>query len=255
MKKSINEKSKRVEELIKKINNSKTLMIVSIKNLPSRQFQDIKKSLRKEVLIKVDKKNIFLRVIKGLKKESALPLEKYAQENCAFAISNIEGFKLAGLFIKNRIPVFAKSGQIAQEDIEVKEGQTDLVPGPAISELGSFGIQISVENGKIFIKAPKVVVKKGEVITEGVASLLQKLNIQPFKVGIEPLVIYDVEKEKIYDNIEIDSEKTLNNLKMLILKAVSFSQRIGYYCKDNIGYFLNRAYREAKILETKLMKN
>ena len=35
-------KAKNVKELADKINNSKTLMIVSIKSLPSKQFQEIK---------------------------------------------------------------------------------------------------------------------------------------------------------------------------------------------------------------------
>ncbi len=244
-----------VKKLTEKIKNSETLMIISIKNLPSKQFQDIKKSIRKDAFIQVAKKNILTRAVKGLNKESALPLEKYIKENCAFAMSDIEGFELAGLLYNKKTPVFAKTGQVAPSDIEVKEGPTDLVPGPAISELGALGIQISVENGKIAIKAPKVIVKQGNAISEGAASILQKLNIQPFSVGLEPIAIYDLKTEKIYTDIKIDSESTINELKSAAGKALGFAQKIKYYCKETIGYLLSKANAEADAINNKISQS
>lgn len=241
-------KAETVKKLAEKIKNSKTLMIVSIKNLPSKQFQDIKKSLRGKAVVRVAKKNIMLRAIKKFGKESLLPLEKQIQENSAFVISDIEGFELAGILSKEKTPSSAKVGQIAPEDIEVKAGPTSLVPGPAISELGALGIQISIEEGKISIKAPKVIIKKGDEINEGAASILQKLDIHPFNVGLEPIAIYDVQTEKIYSNIKINSEETVGNLKEASVKAFGFAQKIIYYCKDTIGYFLGKANSEQEAL-------
>jgi ribosomal protein L10 len=242
-------KEKSVKLLADKITKAKTLMIVSIKGLPSKQFQEIKKSIRDHALVRVAKKNIMLRAIKAIGKDSITPLEKYIQENCAFAISDIEGFELAGILSKKKTPVFAKAGQTATEDIEVKEGPTELVPGPAISELGSLGLQVSVEDGKIAIKKTKVVIREGQAINETAASIFQKLNIQPFSVGLEPLVIYDVETEKIYTDIKIDTEETISQLKLAASKALGFAQRIVYYCKETIGFFLAKANAEAEALE------
>lgn len=248
-------KAKEVIKLIEEIKKAKTLMVVSIKSLPSKQFQDIKKAVREHAKIKVAKKNIMIRAIKGLGKDSALELEKFTNENCAFAISNLDGFELAGIFFNKKNPMFAKAGQIAPTDIEVKAGPTNLVPGPAISELGALGLQVSVENGKLSIKAPKVVVKQGQTISEGVSAVLQKLNIQPFTVGLEPLVVYDIEKEKIYANIKIDSEATKKSLLSAASKALGFAQKLGYYCKETIGYFLAKANMEAKAIENKIQLN
>ena len=242
-------KARQVKELVKNIQKAKTLMLVSIKSLPSKQFQEIKKSVREHAKIKVAKKNIMLRVIKELGKDSALELKKHIKEDIALAISDIEGFELAGILVKKKTPVFAKAGQIAVNDIEVKEGPTDLMAGPAISELGSLGIQIAVEDGKISIKASRVIVKEGQEINETAASVLQKLNIQPFSVGLIPLIIYDIESEKIYTNINIDSEKVKSELKEAASKALGFAQKIVYYCKETIGYFLGKANMEGKSLE------
>ena len=142
-----------------------------------------------------------LRAIKAVGKESILVLENHINENCAIAISETEGFELAGILLSKKTPVYAKAGQIAPADIEVKDGPTSLVPGPAISELGALGIQISVEGGKIAIKKAKVVVKAGETISANAAAMFQKLNIQPFSIGLKPVAVYDVWPQIYFDGV------------------------------------------------------
>ena len=242
-------KEKAVKEFAEQIQKAKTLMVVNIKGLPSPQFQSIKKELRAHAQIKVAKKNILKRVIKALGKESALDLEKEIQENCAFAVSDLEGFELAGILAQSKTPIFAKAGQEATEDIEVKAGPTSLLPGPAISELGALGLQIAVEDGKISIKASKIVVNKGGVINENAASLFQKLDIKPFNIGLEPIAVYDLQTEKIYTDIKINPEEAIENLKSAAGKALGFAQKIIYYCKDTIGYLLSKANAGGEALE------
>lgn len=248
IKKVPEKKVKEVNFLVDNIKDAKTLMIVSIKGLPSKQFQEIKKSIRKDAKVKVAKKNIMLRAIKGLKKESALPLDKYVNENCAFVISEKEGYELAGILSKKKSKVFAKAGQTAPNDIEISKGPTDLVPGPAISELGSVGLQVAVENGKLSIRASKVVVKQGGTIGETLASILQKLHIQPFSVGLEPVAIYDLAEEKIYDDIKIDSNVAAAELSLAAGKALGFAQKIAYACRETIGSLLAIANSHANAL-------
>lgn len=248
IKENIKSKEKQVKELSDKILKVNTLIVASIKNLPSKQFQEIKKMMRNQADIKVSKKNIMIRAIKNTEKSNILELENYIRSDCIFVISDIEGFQLAGILSKRKTPVFAKAGQIADEDIEVKKGPTELVPGPAISELGSLGLQISVEGGKISIKQSKIIVKKGHSINEAAASILQKLNIQPFKIGLEVLAVYDVKKEKIYTDVKIDSEKNIQELRDGMVRSLGLAQKISYYCKEAIGYFLSKASLNEKIL-------
>lgn len=242
-------KEKQVKDLADSISNARTLMIASIKGLPSKQFQEIKKSIRGHANVMVAKKNIMLRAIKAVGKDSILGLEEYIKSDYAFVISDLEGFELAGILSKKKTPVFAKAGQIATEDIEVKAGPTDLVPGPAISELGALGLQVAVVEGKISIKHSKVVIKDGETIDENAASLFQKLDIKPFNVGLNISASYDVEKEKIYTEIKIDSEGAAEELRKASGKALGFAQKIVYYCKETIGYFLAKANAHGDALD------
>ena len=98
-------KQKQVNSIAEQIKNSRTLMIVSIRGLPSKQFQDIKKSLRGNAKVKVAKKNIMLRAIKKIGKDSILPLEAQIQADSALVISDLEGYELAGILSKKKIPI------------------------------------------------------------------------------------------------------------------------------------------------------
>ncbi|MAH06635.1 50S ribosomal protein L10 [Candidatus Pacearchaeota archaeon] len=245
---TINIKENQVNELVEKIKGSKTLMLVSVKGLPSKQFQDIKKAIREDAFVVMVKKNIVVRALNKFGKGSILPLENHINADIALVVSDKDGYELAGIMASKKTPAYAKTGQIAPEDIEVKAGPTDLVPGPAISELGAVGIQIAVEDGKIAIKADKVILDEGKEIKENVASLLQKLDIKPFTVGLNPLVIYDVESEKIYTDIKIDSEAAKLEIASSSGKALGFAQKIAYYCKETIGYFLGKANADVEVL-------
>lgn len=248
--KSVKLKEKQVKELAKKILDAKTLMIVSIKGLPSKQFHAIKKTIREHASVQVAKKNLMVRAIKkvGEEKKGVLELEERITADCAFVISNLDGYELAGILASKKTPAYAKAGQVAPGEIEVKAGPTDLVPGPAISELGAFGIQVAVEDGKISIRDDKVIASEGDKITTEMASLLQKLNIQPFSVGLEPKAVFDVIEEKIYTELKIDPEGYASELRNAAGKALGFAQKIVYFCKDTIGYFLAKANVEGEVL-------
>jgi len=241
-------KEKAVNQLVSKMQNAKTVMIINIKGLPSKQFQEIKKAIRGHAEVLVAKKNILQRAIEKFGKKEIVPLENHIKENSAIVVSQIEGYELAGILAQKKTPVVAKAGQIAPEDIKVEAGPTDLVPGPAISELGAVGLQVAVKNGKLSIKVSRTIVKKGQEINEATASILQKLNILPFTVGLEPIVIYDVETGQVYTNIKVDSDEAKTAIVSAAGKALGFAQKIVYFCKETIGYLLAKANAEQEAL-------
>lgn len=253
-KKVSEEKIKTVKKLAELIKNNNTIIIVSIKNLPSRQFQDIRKKLKGIAEVKVVKKNIILKAIETSQDKKIEKLKNYVCEDSAILFSKEDAFVLAGFLAENKNSIKAKTGQIAMEDIEAGEGATDLTPGPAISEFGNLGIKIAIEDGKIVIKGKKVIVKKGEKINESAASIMAKLDIKPFKIGLEPLAIYDAKTSKVYTDIKIDKEKTAQEIKISAVKALGFAQKIIYYCKETIGFLIRKANAEEKVLE-RLEKN
>jgi len=241
-------KIKAVKELKDLTKSKKTILVASIKNIPGSQFQEIVKKLRGKAIVKVPKKRLILMALDS-ENEEIKKLRSKIDDSFAILFSDLDSYELAGELINSTSPAKAKPGQEAPEDIEVEAGGTDLVPGPAISELGALGIQIQIEKGKIHIKESKVIAKKGAKISKGAADLMTKLDIKPFKIGFIPLCSFDTQENKLYEEINIDREGTITELKESYSKALAFSVEIGYATEDTIRFLLQKAERNAKVLE------
>jgi len=250
-----NEKKKIVTDLIAWIKKSKTLLIASTKGLPSSQFHEIKKNLRGKADIKVVKKTAVIRAMEESGIHSMKELEKSIGADVALFFSDLDAFELSGLLADNQSPTKAKGGDIAPEDIVIEPGPTDLLPGPAISELSGVGLKVAVEGGKLAIKIGRTVANKGDIIKENVASVLGKLNILPMKVGFEPIAAYDANSGKVYVGIKIDKKGTLEQLRYDIGKALGFARARGYVAKETLSYFFGKANAEEKVIQNLLNKS
>src|SRR3989338_1882329 len=196
-----------VKALKEKIKSSKTILLASTRGLPSSQFHEIKKNLRGKAEIFVAKKSLVLKALGESEKGSLQNIKEKVGADIAIFFSNLDAFELSSLLADNQSSTKAKTGDIAPEDIVIEPGPTDLVPGPAISELSSVGLKVAVEGGKLAIKQPHTVVKKGDTIKDNVAGVLAKLNITPMKVGFEPVAAYDSKSSKVYVGIKIDKKQ------------------------------------------------
>ena len=243
------EKKKIVVELSNLIKNKKTILIASIKNIPSSQYQEIVKKLRGKAIVKVPKKNIIFRALDSSGNEVIKKLKNHIKENIAILFSDIDAFDLAAELMGKKSPVKAKSGQESIKDIEIQDGPTDLIPGPAITELGVLGIQIKIEKGKIHIKEPKIIVKEGEKISAAAADIMNKFNIKPFSVGFIPLAAFDTKEGKLYLDIKINKEETIEEIKKAFGKALPFAVEIGYISDDTIKFMIGKAGMHGKAFE------
>ena len=199
-------KLKTVKELGDLIKNKKTVLIASIKNFPASQFQEITKKMRGKAIVKVPKRNLILRALDSSENEEIKKLKDQIGSSVAILFSDLDSFDLAADLLENTSPAKAKPGQEAPEDIEVEAGPTELLPGPAISELGSVGLEVQIEKGKIHIRNSKVIVEKGEKISANAADVMNKLDIKPFTIGFIPLSAFDNQEKKLYLEIEIDKK-------------------------------------------------
>jgi large subunit ribosomal protein L10 len=234
-------KKETLSELVDLIKNKRTILLASIKSLPSSQYQEIVKKLRGKAVVKVPKKSIMSRALDNSGIEEIKNLKKHVLDSMAILFSDSDAFDLAAELVSKKSPARAKPGQEAPEDIEIPEGPTDLIPGPAISELGALGIKIQIEKGKITIKEPKVIVKKGEKISRGAAEMMSKLGIKPFMIGFIPVTAFDTKERKIYLEIKIDKEKTLLDLKESFSKSLGFAVGIGYTSEETIRFLIGKA--------------
>jgi large subunit ribosomal protein L10 len=249
------EKKKIVHSLVQEIKNSKTILIASTKGLPSSQFHSIKKNLRGKADIKVVKRTAIIRAIDESGNPALRELENVIKSDVALFFSSLDAFELSGVLSDNQSPAKAKAGDIAPEDIVIEPGPTDLLPGPAISELSGVGLKVAVEGGKLAIKIGKTVANKGEAIKDNVAAVLAKLGIAPMKVGFEPIAAYDSVSKKVYVGIKIDKKAALEALRECIAKAAGLAINIKYLTNSNVGYFIAKAGLEEKAISNLINKS
>lgn len=246
------EKKKQVSKICEMIKAHPTVLVASTKGLPASQFQKIKKSLRGKAEVVMAKKSILHRAVSASEIGQLQNLKEQIGADIVLMLSDSDPFELSGLLIDSQTPTKAKAGDIALEDIHVEPGPTDLIPGPAISELGSVGLKVSVEEGKLAIKQGATIVHEGEVISEKVAGVMAKLGIMPMKVGFIPVAAYDAKSDKVYVGIKIDKEGALAELRNAIGKAFGFAVNVGYYTSQTVKYFIAKAGLQEKALSAKL---
>ncbi len=235
-------KVKELAELMKK----KTVMVISVKGLPSAQFQDIKKKLRSKAAVKVAKKSIVGHALDESGIKELHELVPYVEDSTAMLFSDEDAFVISGILANEKSPAKAKAGQIAPEDIEVKAGPTELLPGPDISALSAVGLAPKVENGKISVMQDKVIVKEGKEISEACASIMAKLDIIPFEVGVTPIAAYM--EGRVYGDIVIDVEAAAQDLEYCAGRGFAFAVEMGIVNDETLDSIIGKANAEEGIL-------
>lgn len=247
-------KTKEVEEMKKLFEKYSVLGIVDMFKLPTVPIQKVKKKSGSDVIIKMTKKVVLLRAIEDTKakKKGFEEFEKLIPKQPAIVFTEMDPFKFYGMVGKLKVPAAAKEGDIAPSDIEIHAGPTNLLAGPAISELTKVGIPAGVEEGKISVKKDVVVAKKGAPISKPLANALKKLGVEPMAIGINVVAIY--QNGMIYSKevLGLVGETYMNKIRDAFAQALNLSVSIGYPTKSNIGYLLAKAKLAADALASKV---
>jgi len=144
----------------------------------------------------------------------------------------MEPFDIRKILKKNTIPALAKPGQISQSDVIVPAGQTDIPP-EGTSFFQALNIPTKIQKGQIEILNPIYLLKKGQIIGNSEALLLQKLNIVPFSYELKIKQIFDF--NYCYDVTVLDIEASYLTQKIIekIREFLYISSCINYpYIKN-----------------------
>ena len=240
MRKAIEKKAKEVKELVGLMKNYKVVGVLDVHGIPNSPFKKIKKKI--PGIIKVMKKTVISRAleevgIKGLK-FGKVP---------AIILTNNDPFDISKELTENQIQIYAKPGQTANEDIIIKSGPTPFPPGPMVTEFNKLGIKVRPQAGKLVILKDTILVKKGEVIDEDVASILRKLNIKPMKVMIKIVSAY--ENGKVYgEELNFNVDEIINSIKEGYKNAFKLSISLPWFTEENISLIISNAEIDARKL-------
>jgi large subunit ribosomal protein L10 len=247
--KNITKKKQQVKELSDYLMQNKYVTIITLRNLPDSILQSIKKKLRGKALFKVYKWAVVKRAFETVKKPYKL-LELCQTEPIAVVLSNeMSPYMISKYFMDNKVNVYAKPGQTATADIIVPKMETNIPPGPALSELKLAGLKASVQKGKIAIIAETIIAKQGTKITGTVAKSLQKLDIKPFNVKIMALAGIDDENIVFSKHLlALDSSVFTGGITNALSQAVSVAYNSGMPISMTAEMLITKAYSQALAL-------
>jgi len=205
------EKEALVDSTMKLLDEYKLIGAADLTKVGSGMLQDLRKQLRGQVTIR-GIKNTLMRIAMekaGLEGTQDF-LEKIKGQNI-YIFSNGNPFRLAMTLHKNKVRVFAKTGDTAINDLTIPSGNTGLSPGPIISKFGALGIRTRIEAGNIWVVGDTEVAKAGDEISADLADLLTRLGIRASEMGLEIKAVYEsgvvIPKEELLLDMDVYSER------------------------------------------------
>jgi large subunit ribosomal protein L10 len=235
-------KKDEVNDLKELINSFEVVGIANLSDIPARQLQKMRQTLRDDATIRMSKKTLIsLALDDSDKKGSINALGDHMDGQPALVFTNMNPFKLFKILESNKTSAPAKAGAIATEDIVVPKGDTGFPPGPILGELQQVGIPAKIDKGKIVVQKDQVVVKAGEEVSAKVAGILTRLDIHPMEVGIDLKAAYEDETVYTADLLTIDEEKTLSDVQKAFSQALNLSVNAVIYNKESTPVIIQKA--------------
>ena len=245
----LQQKTKEIEEITQLVNQHSVLGVASLQKVRAAQLQAFKRNLTGRVYMRVLKNTMIRRAIDSCQDKPGLKkIEEYLKGPNVYLFTNLNPFRLALTLEKGKVKTTAKAGDTAAFDVVIPAGNTGQPPGPIISQLNSVGLPTRIESGSVWVSKDTLVVRKGEVIDERLASVLSKLGIKPVESGLVMNVAYDEGLIITGDQLRINVEETENSVRSAHSDAFRLSLSIAYPAKESLGTLLQIAHLEARAL-------
>jgi large subunit ribosomal protein L10 len=241
----LQEKSNEVEVIKGIFKEYKSVGIASLQKVRASQLQELKKSMAGKVYLRVLKNTLIKIALDELNQEDLKKLEEYLEGSNLFLFTDINPFKLALLLERGKVKTTAKANDIAAMDVVVPASNTGQPPGPVISQLNAVGLPTKIENGSVWVSKDTLVVRKGEVINERLASVLSKLGIKAVELGISMRAVFDNGLMITGDQLNIDVAATKRSVETSNQEAFALALSIGYATKETIKPLIQQAHQKA----------
>ncbi len=244
----LEQKSTEVEAIKEIFKEYKSIGIASLKKVRASQLQELKKSMKGQVYLRVLKNTLIKIALEEMNQAELKKLEEYLEGSNVFLFTDLNPFKLALLLEKGKVKTTAKSGDIAAMDVVIPASNTGQPPGPVISQLNAVGLPTKIENGSVWVSKDTLVVRRGEVINERLAGVLSKLGIKAVELGISMRAVFDNGLMITGDQLKVDVAATKRSVEVSNQEAFALALEIGYASKDTIKPLLQRAHQKAVAL-------
>jgi large subunit ribosomal protein L10 len=245
----LQEKIAAVEEITEIIDRYKGIGIVGLQKVRASQLQEFKRNLADNVHMRVIKNTLMKMAVENCKDKPELKhLDEHLTGSNVFLFTDVNPFKLALILEKGKVRMTAKAGDVASSDVVVPAGNTGQPPGPIISQLNAVGLPTRIESGSVWINKDMLVARKGDTISEQLASVLSKLGIKAVEAGLKIKVMYDDGLIITQEQLKIDISDTTRNIERACSDALALSLSIAYSTSETTVMLLQIGHRRAYAL-------
>ena len=225
--------------------------ICNMENLPAKQLQMMRASLRKQgIVLRMTKQRLIYKALEAAEQQrpGILQLKEHCKGMPAMIFTKENPFALFKLLKKSQSKAPIKGGQTAPDEIIVPAGPTGFAPGPIIGELGSVGIKTAMIEGKVAVKEDSRGAKAGDTVTQKLASILTRLNITPMRIGLDLVAVYENGEILTKQILDIDEEATIRQLLQVHAEAIALIMEAAFPTKETADKLVQKAFMDATVL-------
>jgi large subunit ribosomal protein L10 len=245
--KAITEKKEAAQKMAAEVKKREVIVLLNLSKTPDKLIQQIRKKLKDKhgAYFKIER----LAVVKRALEQAGAPKPLFEDVNFPVAViaaTGISPYEISSMFMENMLSVAAKPGDKAPFEIVVPAGETDMPPGPALTQLKQAGLSVKVEKGKIAISSDSVLAKEGAVLTQEKVQALQMLGIRPFKVGLTIWKAFDGKLLFNADVLGLRADELAEGIRTALSQGFNLSINASYPTESNIAVLLTGAIRQGK---------
>jgi len=232
------------------------VLVANGDNVGSSQMQKIRIELRGKGIMVMGKKTILRKVIRGMSasgKETPWEiLMPSIRENVCFIFTKGDLHELKKVVEGNKVSSPARAGSIAPNDVIVPAGNTGMEPTKT-SFFQALSIPTKISKGQVEIISDVHLIRTGQKVGTSEASLLQMLNIKPFRYGLKLSAVYD--EGSIYEPsvLDITPDAIVNKFHAGVQKIAALGLQIGYPTIASVPHSVVRGYKN--VLAVGLVSN
>jgi large subunit ribosomal protein L10 len=240
---AVKKKKEQVKASIEEMKKYKTVAMLELSKLPDALLQSLRNKLKEDGgKVLVLRKAVVTRVLEANPKLKDKISE--CEKPVALILTNQSPYELHRFFKQHKKKRAAKVGDVAMADIVIPEGETDLPPGPALSELKAGGVNVQIKGGKIVVARDSTIAKAGEKITVPKVKALQSLGVMPFEVMANLIFGYDGTYSFTRELLGMGD--TINeDMASCLSQGFNLSMNASYPTEQNIEVLLGEAVRQS----------
>jgi large subunit ribosomal protein LP0 len=222
-------KAKYFVKMVNLLDEYPKCFVVHADNVGSKQFQQIRMSLRGHAIVLMGKNTMMRKAIRGhLENQPGLErLLPHIKGNIGLVFTNGDLTEIRDMLLHNKVAAPAKAGALAPGDVVLPAQNTGLGPEKT-SFFQALAIPTKIAKGTIEILSDVNLIREGDKVGASEATLLNMLKISPFTYGLAVQQVYD--SGTVFNPAILDI--TDEDIRMKFMEGVanvaSLSLAIGY---------------------------